>query len=236
MASARVEAPSVEMSLSALRGQLADGGMAAPALDDALDLVRKVGDEPAYATRWRQVLAQPTGLARAMLAAAPRAASAWEIVGLMALMALAGPLLAYAIFESSSQTATAIGDPFQAYASHLPGWAGLAAGIVGAALLIVFLLVVARFQRPTLLGLFGGLAGGIVVILASVLPWVGIVGAKTTCAAGSGCTVQAGVPEQIGLVAALCFAIPFVLAVTGFSGMLALWLQRRRMLAAIRSA
>jgi hypothetical protein len=171
-----------------------------------------------------------------MLAAAPRAASAWEIVGLMALTALAGPLLAYAIFESSSQTAAAIGDPFQAYATHLPGWLGLVAGVAGAALLIVFLLLVARLQRPTLLGLFGGLVGGIVVILASVLPWVGIVGAKTTCVAGSGCTVQAGVPEQIGLVAALCFAVPFVLAVTGVSGMLALWLQRRRMLAAIRSA
>ncbi len=236
MASARVEAPSGEMSLSALRNQLADGGMTDQAVDDALDLVRKVGDEPAYATRLRQVLGQPMGLARAILAAAPRAASAWAIVGLMALTALAGPLLAYAIFETSSQTATAIGDPFQVYASHLPGWAGLAAGVVGVALLIVFLLAVARYQHPTLLGLFGGLAGGIVVALAAALPWVGIVGAKTTCVAGSGCTVQAGVPEQIGLVAALCFAIPFVLAVTGFSGTLALWLQRRRMLAAIRSA
>jgi hypothetical protein len=236
MASARVEAPSGEMSLSALRNQLADGGMTGPAVDDALDLVRKVGDEPAYAARLRQVLAQPTGLARAILAAAPRVASAWEVVGLMALTALAGPLLAYAILETSSQTATAIGDPFQVYASHLPGWAGLAAGVLGVALLIVFLLAVARYQHPTLLGLFGGLAGGIVVALAAALPWVGIVGAKTTCVAGTGCTVQAGVPEQIGLVAVLCFAIPFVLAVTGFSGTLALWLQRRRMLAAIRSA
>jgi hypothetical protein len=224
------------MSLSALRGQLAAGGLTGPALDDALELVRKVGDEPAYATRLRQVLTQPTGLARAMLAVAPRAASAWATVGLMALTALAGPMLAYAIFESSSQTATAIGDPFQAYATHLPGWFGLAAGVVGAALLIVFLLLAPRYQRPTLLGLFGGLVGGIVVVLAAALPWVGIVGARTTCAAGSGCTVQAGVPEQIGLVAALCFAIPFVLAVTGFSGLLALWLQRRRLLAAIRSA
>ncbi len=236
MASARVEAPSVEMSLQALRRPLADGGMAAPALDDALDLVRRVGDEPAYATRVRQVLAQPAGLAQVILAAAPRVASAWAIAGLMVLTALAGPLLAYAIFETSSQTATAIGDPFQVYAAQLPGWAGLAAGIVGTALLIVFLLTVTRYQRPTLLGLFGGLAGGIVEVIAAVLPWVGIVGAKTTCVAGSGCTVQAGVPEQIGLVAALCFAIPFVLAVTGVSGTLALWLQRRRLLAAIRSA
>ncbi|HKW21672.1 MAG TPA: hypothetical protein VJO13_09875 [Ktedonobacterales bacterium] len=236
MASARVEAPSGEMSVQALRGQLAAGGMTGPALDDALELVQKVGDEPAYATRLRQVLTQSTGLAQAMLAAAPRVASAWAIVGLMALTALAGPLLAYALFETSSQTATAIGDPFQVYATHLPGWAGLAAGVIGAALLIVFLLLVASYQRPTLLGLFGGLAGGIVEVIAAVLPWVGIVGAKTTCAAGSGCTVQPGVPEQIGLVAALCFAIPFVLAVTGVSGTLALWLQRRRMLAAIRSA
>jgi len=224
------------MSLRTLRGQLADGGVTGPALDDALALVRKVGDESAYATRLRQVLAQPTGLARAILAAAPRVASAWTTVGLMALTALAGPLLAYAIFETSSQTAAAIGDPFQVYATHLPGWAGLASGILGVALLIVFLLLVARFQRPTLLGLFGGLTGGIIVILAAALPWVGIIGAKTTCVAGSGCTVQAGVPEQIGLVAALCFAIPFVLAVTGFSGTLALWFQRRRLLAAIRSA
>ncbi len=236
MASAGIAAPSGEMSLQALRGQLAEGGMTGQAVDDALELVRKVSDEPAYAARLRQVLAQPTGLARAILAAAPRVASAWVVVGLMALTALAGPLLAYAIFESSSQTATAIGDPFQVYATRLPGWAGLAAGVVGAALLIVFLLLVARYQRPTLLGLFGGLAGGIVEALAAVLPWVGIIGAKTTCVAGSGCTVQAGVPEQIGLVAALCFAIPFVLAVTGFSGTLALWLQRRRLLAAIRSA
>ena len=165
MASARVEAPSSEMALQALRGQLATGGMTGPALDDSLELVQKVGDEPAYATRLRQVLTQPTGLAQAMLAAAPRVASAWVIVGLMALTALAGPLLAYAIFESSSQTATAIGDPFQVYATHLPGWAGLASGVVGAALLLAFLLLVARYQRPTLLGLFGGLAGGIVVIL-----------------------------------------------------------------------
>ncbi len=236
MASARVEAPSGEMSLSALRNQLADGGMTGPAVDDALDLVRKVGDEPAYAARLRQVLGQPMGLARAILAAAPRAASAWAIVGLMALTALAGPLLAYAIFETSSQTATAIGDPFQAYSAHSPSWFGLPVGVLGAELLLAFLVATALFQRPTLLGLFGGLAGGIVVALAAALPWVGIVGAKTTCVAGSGCTVQAGVPEQIGLVAALCFAIPFVLAVTGFSGTLALWLQRRRMLAAIRSA
>ncbi len=236
MASVRIDAPSGEMSLSALRGQLAAGGMTDSALDDALELVRKVGDEPAYAARLRQVLAPPTGLARAILAAAPRVASVWVVVGLMALTVLAGPLLAYAIFESSSQTATAIGDPFQVYATHLPSWFGLAAGVLGAALLIVFLLAVARYQRPTLLGLFGGLAGGIIVVIAAVLPWVGIVGAKTTCAAGSGCTVQAGVPEQIGLVAALCFAIPFVLAVTGVSGTLALWLQRRRLLAAIRSA
>jgi hypothetical protein len=224
------------MFFQALRGQLAAGGMTDSALDDALELVRKVGDEPAYAMHLHQVLAQPTGLARAILAATPRVASAWVVVGLMALTALAGPLLAYAIFETSSQTATAIGDPFQVYATHLPSWAGLAAGVVGAALLIVFLLLVARHQHPTLLGLFGGLAGGIVEALAAVLPWVGIVGAKTTCAAGSGCTVQAGVPEQIGLGAALCFAIPFVLAVTGVSGTLALWLQRRRLLAAIRSA
>ncbi|HEX5440240.1 MAG TPA: hypothetical protein VFW76_05110 [Ktedonobacterales bacterium] len=224
------------MSLPALRGQLAAGGLTGPALDDALELVWKVGDEPANGTRLRQVLTQPAGLARAMLAVAPRAASAWAIVGLLALTALAGPLLAYALFESSSQTATAIGDPFQMYATHLPGWFGLAAGVAGAALLLAFLLLVARFQHPTLLGLFGGLAGGIVVTLAAALPWVGIVGAKTACAAGSGCAVQAGVPEQIGLVAALCFAIPFVLAVTGVSGTLALWLQRRRMLAAIRSA
>lgn len=236
MASARIDAPSVEMSLSALHSQLAAGGMTDSALDDALELVRKVGDEPAYAARLRQVLAQPTGLARAILAAAPRVASAWVVVGLMALTALAGPLLAYAIFESSSQTATAIGDPFQVYATHLPSWFGLASGVLGAALLIVFLLLVARYQRPTLLGLFGGLAGGIVEALAAVLPWLGIVGAKTTCTASSGCTVQAGVPEQIGLVAALCFAIPFVLAVTGVAGTLALWLQRRRLLAAIRSA
>lgn len=236
MASARVDAPSGEMSVQALRGQLAGSGMTESAVDDALEMVQRVGDEPAYATRLRQVLAQPAGLARAILAAAPRVASAWVIVGLMALTALAGPLLAYAIFESSSQTATAIGDPFQVYATHLPSWAGLVAGVVGALLLIVFLLLVARYQRPTLLGLFGGLAGGIVEVIAAVLPWVGIIGAKTTCAAGSGCTVQAGVPEQIGLGAALCFAIPFVLAVTGVSGTLALWLQRRRMLAAIRSA
>ncbi|MGE5334328.1 MAG: hypothetical protein ACM3N4_06480, partial [Nitrososphaerota archaeon] len=70
----------------------------------------------------------------------------------------------------------------------------------------------------------------------AVLPWVGIIGARTTCVAGSGCTVKAAVPEQIGIFAAVCFAIPFVLALTGVSGTLALWLQRRRMLAAIRSA
>src|SRR6185437_16743712 len=162
-----------------LRGQLADGGMSGPALDDALEMVRNVGDEPAYAARLRQVLAQPTGLARAILASAPRVASAWEVVGLMALTALAGPLLAYAILETSSQTATAIGDPFQAYSAHSPSWFGLPVGVLGAALLIAFLVAVARYQHPTLLGLFGGLAGGIVVALAAVLPWVGIVGAKT---------------------------------------------------------
>lgn len=167
---------------------------------------------------------------------APRAASAWAIVGLIALAALAGPLLAYAILEPSPQTAPAIGDPFQAYAAHLPGWAGLAAGVVGAALLAVFLLVVTRYQRPTLLGFYGGLAGGIAEIAVAVLPWVGIIGVKTTCVAGSGCTVQAGVPEQIALFAVICFAIPFTLTVAGVSGTLALWLQQRRMQAAIRSA
>src|SRR5262249_4802629 len=146
------------------------------------------------------------------------------------------PLLAYAVFEPSSQTALAIGDPFQALAANLPGWAGLAAGVVGALLLIVFLSFVSRYRRPTLLGFFGGLTGGVVEVAAAVLPWVSIVGAKTTCVANAGCTVKAGVPEQIGLFAAIFFAIPFVLALTGVSGTLGLWLQRRRMLAAIRSA
>lgn len=236
MASARAETPSGEISLLALSGELANVGMTASAIDDALELVRMVGDEPAHASRLRQVLAQPKGLIQAILAATPRVASVWAVGGLMALTALAGPLLAYAIFEVSTQTSTVIGDPFQAYAAHLPGWAGLAAGLVGVALLVVYLLAVARYQHPTLLGLFAGLAGGVVVAIAAVLPWLGIVGAKTACVAGSGCTVQAGVPEKIGVVAALCFTIPFVLAVTGVSGTLALWLQQRRMLAAIRSA
>jgi hypothetical protein len=236
MASAWVEAPTVEASMQALRGQLVAGGMSDAALDDVLESVRKVADEPAAAMRLRQVLAQPAGLLRAILHASPRAPSAWAVVGLMALAALSGPLLAYGVLETSSQTSSAIGDPSQAYSAQFPGWAGLAAGIVGAALLMIFLLAVARFQHPTLLGLFGGLAGGIAEIMVAVLPWLGIVGAKTTCVAGSGCTVQAGVPEALGLVAAICFAIPFVLAVTGVSGTLALWLQRQRMLAAIRSA
>jgi len=236
MAGAQAETPPFEASLQALRDQLVAGGMADSALDDVLLSVRQVGEEPAFATRLRQVLVRPAGLAQAILRVAPREASAWAMLRLLALAALSGPLLAYTIFETSSQTAPAIGDPFQAYASHLPGWAGLAAGAVGATLLIVFLQLVTRYQHPTLLGLFAGLAGGIVAILAAVLPSVGIVGAKTTCVAGSGCTVQAGIPEQIGLVGAICFAIPFTLAVTGVSGTLALWLQQRRLLATIRSA
>lgn len=235
MMSAQVEAPLAEESLLPLRGQLVVGGMTATALDDALALVRRAGEEPASAARLRQSLAQPTGLAQAILRATPRVASAWAIVGLLVLAALAGPLLAYAVLEPSSQTAPAIGDPFQGYAAKLPGWAGLAAGIIGAGLLIAFLWFVARYQRPTLLGFFGGLVGGFAEIMVAVAPWAAIVGAKTTCVARSGCTVQAGVPAQIGLVATVIFAIPFVLVMTGLSGMLALWLQRRRMLAAIRS-
>jgi hypothetical protein len=236
MTSAQVEAPALGALLRPLQAQLMAGGMAGSELDDTLAMVSRVGDEPAYATRLRQVLAQPAGLAQAILRVAPRAASEWTVVGLLALAALAGPLLAYPILESSSQTAPAIGDPFQAYTSNWPGWTGLAAGILGAALLIIFLLAVARYQHPTLLGFFGGLAGGVVEIAVAVLPWLGIVGAKTTCVASSGCTVQAAVPAQIGLFAAVCFAIPFVVVATGVAGTLALWLQRRRMLAAIRSA
>jgi hypothetical protein len=235
MTSAQVAAPLAEASLLPLRGQLAADGMTATALEDALALVRRVGDEPASAAQLRQALAQPAGLAQAILRAAPRVASAWTVVGLLALAAFAGPLLAYAILEPSSQTAPAIGDPFQGYAANLPGWAGLAAGIIGAGLLIVFLWMVARYQQPTRLGFFGGLVGGFIEIMVAVLPWVAIVGSKTTCVAHSGCTVQAGVPAQIGLAATITFAIPFVLVVTGLSGALALWLQRRRMLAAIRS-
>lgn len=236
MANAQPETSSFEASLQSLHGQLVAGGMAESDAGDALAVVRRVGAEPSSATRLRQVLAQPAGLVRAMLNAAPRAASAWAVVGLMVLAALAGPLLGYVTLESSSQTAPAIGDPFQAYSAHLPGWTGLLAGIVGAAALLAFLLLVARYQRPTLLGLFGGLVGGIAEVAVAVLPWVGIVGAKTTCVKGAGCTVQAAVPTQIGIFAVVCFAIPFVLAVTGVSGTLALWLQRRRMLAAIRGA
>lgn len=238
MASARAEipAPASWQALQPLRGQLLAGGMTETETDDALAMVQRVGEDPAYATRLRQVLVQPAAVAQTILRAAPQSPSEWAIVGLMALAGLAGPLLAYPIFESSPQTATVIGDPFQAYATHLPDWAGLASGILGAILLTVFLLRVARYRRPTLLGFFGGLAGGVVEIAAAVIPWLGIVGDKTACVASSGCTVQAGVPEQIGIVAALCYAIPFVLALTGVAGMLGLWLQRRRLLAAVRSA
>ena len=162
----------------------------------------------------------------------PRAATEWEVVGLMVLAGLAGPLLGYAVLDASSQTAPAIGDPFQAYTTNLPAGSQLVAGILGAALLIAFLFAVSRYQRPTLLGFFGGLVGGLAEVAVAALPWVGIVGAQTTCVANSGCTVQAAVPEQIALFAAVCFAIPFVLAVTGVAGTLALWLQRRRMLVA----
>lgn len=236
MAGAQTETPALWALLLSLRGQLVAGGMTETEVDETLATVRRVSDEPAYTTRVRQVLAQPTGLVQAILAAAPRAASEWAVVGLMVLTALAGPLLAYAAFESSSQTALAVGDPYQAYAAHLPDWAGLAAGILGVALLLAFLFAVARYRRPTLLGFFGGLVGGVVEVALAALPWVGIVGSKTTCVAHSGCTVQAAVPEQIAIVAAVCFAIPFVLATTGVAGTFALWLQRRRMLAAIQGA
>lgn len=236
MASVQAETPALEASLLSLRSQLVAGGMSDTAADDALTAVRRVSEDSAYATRLRQVLAQPAGLVQAILSAAPRRASAWTVVGLMVLAALTGPLLAFAVLDSSSQTAPAIGDPFQAYAAHLPSWVGVAAAIAGVVLLVLFLLAVARYLRPTLLGFFGGLVGGIAEIAVAVLPWVGIIGARTTCVAGSGCTVKAAVPEQIGIFAAVCFAIPFVLALTGVSGTLALWLQRRRMLAAIRSA
>lgn len=159
-----------------------------------------------------------------------RAATEWEVVGLMVLAGLAGPLLGYAVLESSPQTAPAIGDPFQAYGANLPGWSQVAAGILGAVLLIAFFVAVARYERPTLLGFFGGLVGGLAEIAVAALPWVGIIGARTTCVANSGCTVQAAVPEQIALFAAVCFAIPFALAVTGVAGTLALWLQRRHTL------
>jgi hypothetical protein len=204
--------------------------------DETLATVRQISEEPAFSARLRQVLTQPAGLVQAILRATPQAASEWAVVGLMLLAALAGPLLAYATLEASSQTALAIGDPFQVLSTRLPGWAGIAAGITGVALLLVFLFTVSRYQRPTLLGFFGGLVGGLVEVALAVLPWVGIVGPKTTCVAGSGCTVQAAVPEQIGLFAAVCFAIPFIVALTGVSGTLALWLQRRRLVAAIRSA
>ena len=162
----------------------------------------------------------------------PRVATEWEVVGLMVLAGLAGPLLGYAVLDASSQTAPAIGDPFQAYTTNLPAGSQLVAGILGAALLIAFLFAVSRYQRPTLLGFFGGLVGGLAEVAVAALPWVGIVGAQTTCVANSGCTVQAAVPEQIALFAAVCFAIPFVLAVTGVTGTLALWLERRRLFVA----
>jgi hypothetical protein len=236
MAGASVESPAFATSLRALRDQLVARGMTDEEAAAALATVQEVGDDPAFASRMRQMLAQPVALAQAILRDAPQSVSGWALAGLLALAGLAGPLLAYPVFESSSQAALAIGDPFQAYSEKLPGWVGLAAGILGVVLLATFLLRVSRYRRPTLLGFFGGLAGGGVEILAAVLPWASIVGSKTTCVAGSGCTVQAGVPEQIGLFAAVCFAIPFVLALTGISGLLGLWLQRRRLLAAVRSA
>ena len=164
--------------------------------------------------------------------AGPRAATEWEVVGLMVLAGLAGPLLGYAVLESSSQTALAIGDPFQAYSANLPAGSQIVAAILGAGLLIAFLFAVTRYQRPTLLGFFGGLVGGVAEVAVAALPWVGIIGAQTTCDARAGCTVTAAVPEQIAIFAVVCFAIPFVLAVTGVAGTLALWLQRRRMLVA----
>lgn len=180
-----------------------------------------------------QAQTPPSATSSPVAGAAPQPASAWAVTGLLVLAALIGPLLGYAVFESSSQTSAVIGDPFNAYASRLPSWGGLAAGILGVALLVGFQWWVSRFQRPTLLGFFGGLVGGLAAVALAVVPWLAVVGAKTTCVANSGCTVQAGVPEMFGVVAAICFALPFVLAMTGVTGTLALWLQRRRMLSAV---
>ena len=85
-----------------------------------------------------QAQTPPSATSSPVAGAAPQPASAWAVTGLLVLAALIGPLLGYAVFESSSQTSAVIGDPFNAYASRLPSWGGLAAGILGAELLVGF--------------------------------------------------------------------------------------------------
>jgi hypothetical protein len=217
--------------LSALRAQLQAGGVQGDDVDEELAAVQRVAAHPTYAGRVGRVLTQPAALATRLIEVAPRAVSAMALIGMALLGIVSGSTLAFAVLSGSSDTSVALGDPQQVYETYAPRWV---AGIIGVLAVLALVALVARYRRPGLLGLLAGVAGGIVEIVLAALPWAAITGTQTTCDAVGKCQVAPAVPLQIALLAAIYFAVPFSLALGGICAFAGLWLQRRRMEAAVR--
>lgn len=238
----QVETQTVTSGLLSLRGYLWSGGLTGATLDEALGSVLRVSSHGAAAERVRAALAHPEALAARMVRAAPRPLSFEGVIGALVLGAVAGPAAAYAALAGplpflvpggdANLGAVALGDPFNAYPHYVPRWAG---AVVGVVLLFLLLWFAARYRRSATVGLIAGFAGGVTEIVLAVLPWVAVTGSKTGCLLTT-CTVAQEVPRDIGIFAAVSFAIPFLLAVTGVAATYGLWAQRRRMDAAVRSA
>jgi hypothetical protein len=220
-------------SLSDLRDRLRASGVEGEDLDEELAAVARVAAKRTYAERVQRALAQPVALAAQLIRARPRAASEMALLGVGLLGVVAGPTLAFAALAGSQDTSVALGDPLQFYGSHAPRWA---VGIVGLLAVALLILLVARYRYPGRLGLLAGLAGGVVEVALAALPWAAITGSQTTCDAAGHCQVAPAVPLQIALLAAIYFAVPFVLALGGICAFAGLWLQRRRMEASVKQA
>lgn len=238
----QIESQTVTSGLLSLRGYLWSGGLTGDTLDEALAAVMRAAHRATTTERVRAALAHPEALAARMLKAAPRPLSPEGIAGAVALGALAGPALAYALLAGPLPVAlpggeatvgsVAIGDPLNAYPQYVPRWAGAIAGVVA---LLLLLTLAARYRRSAMAGFIAGLSGGVVEVALAVLPWMTVTGPKTGCLI-TVCTVAPDVPRDIGIFAAVSFAIPFVLAITGVAATYGLWAQRRRMDAAVRGA
>jgi hypothetical protein len=213
----------LEADLQALRERLAAEGVHGPLLAEVIVAARRVVSEPGHEEVLQIALRDPAALAERIRAVAPRPNTVLGGLGSFVIGLVAGPLLAYA----------ALGNPWRTIPPALPRWGAGIAGLVALALLFA---VTSRFARPGVLGIIAGVAGGLAEVVVAAGPWLAIASAQPGCVSGGACTVAPTVALGYGAVAALVYGVPLIVALAGLSSIIGLWVQRARLMAAIRRA